>query len=71
MQQGSNTKQPHVKETVEETANKTTEPSGVDAIEPDPVDEAETRSGQAWEKADDAVDDLNELGHENDEAEKP
>ena len=40
-------------------------------VEPNPLDEAETRSENAWNDASDAVDDLKKLGHEDNETETP
>ena len=40
-------------------------------VEPNPLDEAETKSENAWNDADKAVDDLKKLGHEDDESKGP
>lgn len=45
--------------------------TGQNTTEPNPLDEAETRSENAWNDAGDAVTDLKKLGHEDDETETP
>lgn len=37
-------------------------------VEPTPLDKAADRSECAWQDADDAVEDLKKLGHENDQS---